>query len=139
MGLFLLFKDETEYKRYMFAIMIGFSFTIIFCFLFPNGQDLRPTEFPRDNFLIDMMKGIYKVDTNTNVLPSVHAISAILVGYEIWKTKAINSTTIKLVGLVITTLVAISTCFVKQHSILDVFAAIALCYFILTILKKKYN
>lgn len=46
-GLHLLFADVPAFRRYMYRIMVGFSLSILFFVLFPNGQDLRPASFPR--------------------------------------------------------------------------------------------
>ena len=35
-GIYLMIKDAPEFKRYMYCIMIGFSFCVVFCLLFPN-------------------------------------------------------------------------------------------------------
>ena len=59
------------FKLYMYCIIIGFTASIIFCLIFPNGQDLRPETFPRENLLTQVVRLIYEADTNTNVMPSV--------------------------------------------------------------------
>ncbi|SFE47755.1 PAP2 superfamily protein [Peptostreptococcaceae bacterium pGA-8] len=133
-GIFLLLKDEDGYKKYMYSIMLGFTFTLVFCLIFPNGQDLRPTVFPRENFMTQMIQAIYDADTNTNVIPSVHAIGAFICGYALETTKALKSRLIKNLNWIVSMLVAMSTCFVKQHSILDIFAAVVLCAIIYAIL-----
>lgn len=127
MGIFLLINDEAEYKRYMLSIIITFTFTLIFCLLVPNGQDLRPEVLPRANIFTHMIAAIYKADTNTNVMPSVHAIGAFLGIISTHRTKEIkNKLSIFFLDL-LWILIAISTCFVKQHSILDIFGSMALC------------
>ena len=45
MTLYLMFYDAEGLKRYMLYIGLGFGGSILFCLIFPNGQDLRPTEF----------------------------------------------------------------------------------------------
>lgn len=127
MGIFLLINDEAEYKRYMLSIIITFTFTLIFCLLVPNGQDLRPEVFPRDNIFTHMIAAIYKADTNTNVMPSVHAIGAFLGLISTHRTKEIKNKLSIFVLDLLWILIAISTCFVKQHSILDIFGSMALC------------
>lgn len=127
MGIFLLINDEAEYKRYMISIIITFTFTLIFCLLVPNGQDLRPEVFPRDNIFTHMIAAIYKADTNTNVMPSVHAIGAFLGMISTHRTKYITSKALIFTLDLLWMLIAISTCFVKQHSILDIFGSMALC------------
>ncbi len=127
MGIFLLINDEAEYKRYMLSIIITFTFTLIFCLLVPNGQDLRPEVLPRDNIFTHMIAAIYKADTNTNVMPSVHAIGAFLGLISTHRTKEIKNKLSIFVLDLLWILIAISTCFVKQHSILDIFGSMALC------------
>lgn len=58
----------------MLYIGLGFGGSIIFCMLFPNGQDLRPTDFQQNDCFIWLVKRIYAADTNTNVIPSMHVI-----------------------------------------------------------------
>lgn len=127
MGIFLLINDEAEYKRYMLSIIITFTFTLIFCLLVPNGQDLRPEVFTRDNIFTHMIAAIYKADTNTNVMPSVHAIGAFLGIISTHRTKYITGKALIFTLDLLWMLIAISTCFVKQHSILDIFGSMALC------------
>lgn len=127
MGIFLLINDEAEYKRYMLSIIITFTFTLIFCLLVPNGQDLRPEVLPRDNIFTHMIAAIYKADTNTNVMPSVHAIGAFLGLISTHRTKEIKNKLSIFVLDLLWILIAISTCFVKQHSVLDIFGSMALC------------
>lgn len=130
MGIFLLINDEAEYKRYMISIIITFTFTLIFCLLVPNGQDLRPEVLPRDNIFTHMIAAIYKADTNTNVMPSVHAIGAFLGIISTHRTKYITGKALIFTLDLLWMLIAISTCFVKQHSILDIFGSMALCLLI---------
>lgn len=140
-GVFLLFKDEAEYKRYMMSIIITFTFSLIFCLLVPNGQDLRPEVFPRENIFTHMIAAIYKADTNTNVMPSVHAIGAFLGLISTHKTKQINNKCLIFILDIIWILIAMSTCFVKQHSILDIFGSIAVCvivYFVRDSIEEKH-
>lgn len=141
-GVFLLIKDEEGYKRYMYSIMITFTFTLIFCLAFPNGQDLRVESFPRDNIFSRMIANIYATDTNTNVIPSVHGIGAFLGAIAIIDTKTIRNKLSKAIIVTLAMTIAISTCFVKQHSILDIFASAAICaiiYTIIYILFRKEN
>ena len=125
-GIYLMIVDAPEFKRYMYCIIIGFSFCVVFCLLFPNGQNLRPETFPRDNVFTDMVRAIYAADTNTNVIPSVHVIGAIFAAFGLCSTKKLKHRWLKPAVIVLAALISIATCFVKQHSILDVFAGIAL-------------
>ncbi|MEE0741117.1 MAG: phosphatase PAP2 family protein [Emergencia sp.] len=139
-GLYLLWKDVPVYKRYMYCIIIGFSACVLICAFFPNGQDLRPEVFPRDNIFTTLVRNIYQVDTNTNVIPSVHAVGAIFAAIAVCSTKTVKKYWVKIAVTVLAVLICMATCLVKQHSILDVFAAIGLCaavYPIVCIIMKK--
>ena len=74
MTLYLMWYDVPAFKRFMVYIGLGFGGSILFCLIFPNGQDLRPTEFAQHDFFIWLVQRIYTADTNTNVLPSMHVI-----------------------------------------------------------------
>lgn len=136
MGIFLLIKDEKEYVKYMQGIMITFTLTLIFCLLVPNGQDLRPDTFPRNNIFTNMIGAIYAADTNTNVMPSVHALGAFLGLISTHRTKEISSRVLMILLDVMWVAVAMSTCFVKQHSIIDVIAAAVICLILYLLYEK---
>lgn len=124
-GLWLLFRDGSAFRRYMQFIAIGFTASTLICFLIPNGQDLRPAVFENPNIFTAILSGIYRADTNTNVFPSVHVIGCLALIFT-----ALDSAGLKKVRmpLILWSFVIIaSTVFVKQHSILDVFGAIVLC------------
>ena len=134
-GFWLLLRDVQGFKLYMYCMIVGFTASIIFCLIFPNGQDLRPEVFPRENLLTDMVALIYAADTNTNVLPSVHAEGAIFAAMGICTTKSVKSMLVKVAAVVIAGVICMSTCFVKQHSALDVAAAVVLCLIIYSIVR----
>ena len=49
LGVFFIVKDPESFRRYMWFIAIAYTTATLFCFLVPNGQDLRPAELPRQN------------------------------------------------------------------------------------------
>ena len=94
--------------------------------LFPNRQDLRPEIFPRDNFLTKCVGVLYTFDTSTNVCPSLH------VGYSlgiasVWLRKKTAPKWLKAFVVVTVVLICMSVAFIKQHSVVDIFAAIPMC------------
>jgi len=120
--------DTEQFKKLMYFIMLTYSVTVIVFILFPNKQDLRPTVFPRDNFLTDWVKGFYNHDTNTNVCPSLHVIGSFAVLFTSWNTKGLNTTFIRIVNIILTMFISMSTVFLKQHSIIDIYAALIVCF-----------
>lgn len=136
MGGYLFFMDKDAFIRYI----IGFS-TALICFaIFPNGQDLRPEVFPRDNFLVDMVKDLYANDTNTNVLPSMHVIGAWLIFFVYLDCERLKKWWHISYALILAVLTTLSTVYIKQHSFLDVIWGIIWCipiYFITQVWMKR--
>lgn len=138
-GIWLMLRDVPQFKKYMHFLILGFGFTLVFCLVFPNGQNLRPLPFERQNFCTWLLGRLYAADTNTNVLPSMHVIGCAAAAAGAFSTRC---------GLrkwrwpiaVLSLLICASTVFVKQHSILDMFAGIAVSipiYLILYVRKGK--
>jgi len=128
----LLFDVET-FRRYSKFLVISMSISTVIFLVFPSCQELRPSNYPRDNFLTDLVAFLHKADTNTNVLPSEHVIGAIAVWIAAFHAQGLQRPWIKVSVSVLMTLVCLSTVFLKQHSVLDILAAIPLCllcYFI---------
>ena len=129
-GLYLLFRDAPAFSRYMLAIAFGFTASIIFFALFPNGQNLRPATFERDNIFTRMMALIYATDTNTNVLPSIHVVGSALVVFALFDAKPLKGRRfiwLKVGSILLAILITLATVFVKQHSVLDIYAGLAAC------------
>lgn len=125
---FTLFTDGAAFRRMMHFIILTHSAALLIFYLFPTCQELRPVEFPRDNALTRFMAAFYQFDTNTNVCPSLHVIGSVgaMLGFQDCKWfSAKRSRTITLIA--VTALISVSTVFLKQHSVLDVVAAIPIC------------
>lgn len=123
-GLWMLFTDDKGFKRYMLFLGISFLSAMLFCILSPNGQDLRPTSFGRDNLGTRIVAWLYAADTNTNVLPSMHVIGCY--GAAATVCRALRGRKPWLRALVVAQALVIcaSTVLIKQHSILDVLVAV---------------
>jgi len=122
----LLF-DIDGFKKMMKFIIITYSVTILVYFVFPTCQNLRPPEFARDNIFTRFLEGFYQFDTNTNVCPSIHVIGTMAVVFAGFHSKHLKALPWKLFFSITGLLICMSTVMLKQHSILDVFAAILVC------------
>ena len=111
------------------------EYFIIPCTVFPNGLNLRPEVFTRDNFCIELVKRIYQTDTPTNVLPSLHVYNSICCYIAIsYCEKLQHSRLIQKGSLVLSILIILSTMFLKQHSVVDVVAACVMAYFMYSLI-----
>jgi len=74
---YLFFNDKQGFYKASAIMFSGMTIFLIICTVFPNGLNLRPEVFTRDNFCIELVKRIYQTDTPTNVLPSLHVYNSI--------------------------------------------------------------
>ena len=125
--LYTLFFDIPAFKKLMYFIIITYTVTSIIYFIYPTKQELRPTEFVRDNFCVDIVKALYNFDTNTNVCPSLHVIGSFAVYFTTLYCKPLRTPLWQTVLIILTVLISISTVFLKQHSVIDIIAALAVC------------
>ncbi|MBQ9968129.1 MAG: phosphatidic acid phosphatase [Oscillospiraceae bacterium] len=122
---FALYSPES-FRKLMTYIIVTQIVAMTVYILFPNRQDLRPAVFPRDNILTKGVAFLYSFDTNTNVCPSLH------VGYSlgiasVWLKEKTASRGAKVFVLITVIFVCMSVSFIKQHSVVDIFAALPMC------------
>lgn len=114
-------KNKHEYYQLVFNLMMGMSIFLIVSYLYPNMQQLRPTEFPRDNIFTDAVRWLYRTDTPTNILPSIHVFNSLAIHMSLTSCESLRERRLIRYGsLVLTILIILSTMFLKQHSVIDV-------------------
>jgi len=118
-GLYLLLRDSNAFRRYMCFLAVSFFLSELIWLLIPNGQDLRPLVMPRDNFFTRWVAGLYSIDTNTNVFPSVHVVGSIGAALAVWDGLR-RKPVLRWGTAVLAVLICLSTLFIKQHTVLDV-------------------
>ena len=94
--------------------------------LWPSRQDLRPAVFPRENVLTAVLAFIYSFDTSTGVCPSLHVAYSMGILSVGLKDKALPRWS-KILLTFVVIMICLAVCFVKQHSALDVLAALPVC------------
>ena len=94
--------------------------------LYPSYQDLRPEVFLRENFLTGIVDLLYRTDTPTGVCPSLHVAISIGIASAWLRNKAVKPW-LKAAIAVFCLGVCLSVAFVKQHSVVDILAAIPIC------------
>ena len=122
---FFLF-DVSSFKKLQIYIMITQAVAMLCYILYPSRQDLRPEVFLRDNFFTRVMAFIYGFDTSTGVCPSLHAAYSLGIA-SVWLRYREAPVWWKMFVVVAVALICVSVCFVKQHSAVDVAAAIPVC------------
>ena len=124
---YFFLRSQSEAVRMYSSLIIGMSIAVAIYFIFPNGLgNLRPAEFPRENACTKLVRFLYKADTSTNVLPSLHVYNTLVVLVAVFHSKTFGRyhTAVKVITSVIGALICASTLFLKQHSVYDVIAAV---------------
>ena len=75
--LYFFFTDKEGFYRLAKLMFTGMTIFLIISTLVPNGLNIRPYSFERDNVFVDMVKLLYRADTPTNVMPSIHVYNSL--------------------------------------------------------------
>lgn len=127
--LYFFFTDKADFYRLTTFLFTGMTAFLVICTVFPNGLNLRPVIFTRDNVFIDMVKVLYRADTPTNVLPSIHVYNSLGVSIAIAHSRALKKhPRIQYGSYILAGSIILSTMFLKQHSVTDVIAAIVMAF-----------
>ena len=135
--LYFALYDIPSFKYLMKFIIITQIVATVIYILYPNCQMLRPEQFPRDNFLSDIVGFLYSFDTNTNVFPSLHVAFSLAIA-SVWLKKKDAPLLWNIFVVVLVILICLATAFIKQHSVLDGFASVPMCILAEIIVFRKY-
>ena len=120
--IYMYFKDKKEYINMATYIFSGCILALIIFTIFPTGMSLRPINPGKDIFGM-LCSFIYSADTPTNVCPSLHVAYSLAIVSVMWKDEHLSKP-FKVFVTCFSILVCLSTAFVKQHSAVDIFAAL---------------
>jgi CDP-diacylglycerol--glycerol-3-phosphate 3-phosphatidyltransferase len=134
-------ENRKEYWQFAATMITGMTVFLVISFVYPNGQNLRPV-LQDGNVFTQIVKLLYKVDTATNVFPSMHVFNAVACCAALCRNQECkkNKKIIFGVGL-LTILIVLSTVFIKQHSVIDVLSAFvlyAVCYQLYYVMAPQY-
>ena len=121
--LYYALYDIDSFRNLSKYIMVTQAVAMAIYIIFPTRQDLRPEYFQRDNILTQGVAWLYAFDTNTGVCPSLHVAYSLGL-LSVWLKDRAASRAWKGFIVVAVMLICLSTAFVKQHSVVDIFAAI---------------
>lgn len=123
---YYLWKDKEDYLRLCFLMYVGMTICLVLYFLVPTGLDLRQP-IPRDNLLCRAVTLLRRVDTPTNVCPSIHVSSTVAIAIVALRSRLFaGRRALKAALLAFCLLVCAGTLVIQQHSVWDVAAGAAL-------------
>lgn len=121
---YCFFKNKQDYYKTCVFLFTGMTVFLIVSTLWPNGHHLRPYAMPRDNIFTTLVARLYRMDTPTNLWPSIHVYNSIGAHLAvIHNQKLAENRKLRMGSLVICISIILSTMFIKQHSMFDVLTA----------------
>lgn len=122
-------REQEAFRKLMEAMAFVFGGAILIFLIYPTCQNLRPHSFARDNILTQFMAWFYEnCDTNTNVCPSLHVAGSLVCAIGLANTRRFSTRGWKFVNYGTAVLISVSTVFVKQHSVWDVFWGVVITF-----------
>ncbi len=134
MVLSLLYFLLYDIKSFVHAqkLIVGMQIIAVATYiLWPSVQYLRPHRFEHENLCTWLLGIIYSKDTPTGVSPSLH-VGYTLAVLSAWIAAGDIKLWHKILIIAWALMICVSVCFVKQHSFVDVWAAVVM-YIILEI------
>ena len=126
---YFFFTSKNDYYRLCAFLFTGMTISLLVCTLFPNGTNFRPHIDPDKNIFCLLVSKLWKADTCTNVFPSIHVYNSLGIHIAITKTKALKGRPlIRAASLIACISICVATVFLKQHSVVDGFAAMVMAY-----------
>lgn len=120
-------RDRDEYYKLISMLMIGMTIFIVVSVLYPNRLDLRPAAVEGDDIFAALCRYLYRTDTPTNVLPSIHVYNSMAICYAVNSNADLREKRWVIAGTdILTLLIVLSTMFLKQHSVIDVSTGIVM-------------
>ncbi len=123
---YTLFYDVERFKQLQWYIIITQIVAMVCYIVYPSVQELRPETFERNNVFTWIMGFIYSFDTPSGICPSLHVAYSVAIISVLGKDRDISRFVKTLLTLLVI-MICLAVCFVKQHSFVDVVAALPVC------------
>lgn len=126
---YFFFTSKRDFYKCCAFLFIGMTICLVIYTIWPNGHYLRVNlnTLGRSNIFTRIIGRLYRFDTATNVFPSIHVYNSIGAMIAIRRSESLRKIKwLQIATLILTILICMSTVFLKQHSILDVFGGIVL-------------
>ena len=129
--------DDRQFKKAVLVLTTGMNIFLFISYVWPTGLDLRESiVYDLHTLSGNLLKFVQTVDTPKSVFPSMHVYVTLVLQYTLEMQKKLVTAWGIWVGRVLALLIALSTMFTKQHSAVDVTAAIVM-FAVLAIVTEK--
>ena len=119
--------DDRQFKKAVLVLTTGMNIFLFISYVWPTGLDFRESiVYDLHTLSGNLLKFVQTVDTPKSVFPSMHVYVTLALQYTLEMQKKLVPAWGILVGRVLAVLIVLSTMFTKQHSAVDVTAAIVM-------------
>lgn len=112
-----------EFWRLCLPLFAGMTLSLLFCAIVPNGVHLRPAYVAGNDIFANAVRGLYRVDTSTNVCPSIHVFNSVTLALAYMRSSCfagVRRRPLRIAAGVLNVSIILSTMLLKQHSVIDV-------------------
>ena len=135
--LYCYFRDREAFRFYSRYLIVSITISTVIFLLYPSCQELRPEVYPRENLLTGLVAWLHSFDTNTNVCPSEHMIGSVGAWLALRRCRNWKGSPRLAGALILSVLTALATVFLKQHSVIDLMAAVPVCILAAVIARRN--
>ena len=129
--------DDRQFKKAVLVLTTGMNIFLFISYVWPTGLDFRESiVYDLHTLSGNLLKFVQTVDTPKSVFPSMHVYVTLVLQYTLEMQKKLGPAWGIWVGRVLAVLIVLSTMFTKQHSAVDVTAAIVM-FAVLAIVTEK--
>lgn len=119
--------DDRQFKKAVLVLTTGMNIFLFISYVWPTGLDLRESiVYDLHTLSGNLLKFVQTVDTPKSVFPSMHVYVTLVLQYTLEMQKKLVPAWGIWGGRVLAVLIVLSTMFTKQHSAVDVTAAIVM-------------
>lgn len=133
------FQNKTDFLRAVFFCLLGVYLSQIFMLFCPTQIDFRGDAYAAEgtDVFSFLVRFIYAHDNPRNVFPSLHCFEAVAIHIVVNH----SETGKKIrwyypISLFTAVMICLSTVFVKQHSVLDLFSGVALALLLVPVVYR---
>ena len=119
--------DDRQFKKAILVLTTGMNIFLFISYVWPTGLDLRESiVYDLHTLSGNLLKFVQTVDTPKSVFPSMHVYVTLVLQYTLEMQKKLVPAWGIWVGRELELLIVLSSMFTKQHSAVDVTAAIVM-------------
>lgn len=122
--IYLFFINKQDYIKICIFLLAGMTVFLLISTLWPNGHNLRPAAMPRDNCFTRLISVLWRIDTPTNLWPSIHVFFSMGAHFALMRNgqlaRAKFGRPVRAASAILCLSIILSTVLIKQHSLFDV-------------------